>query len=198
MKINQTRRRPIRKTHSPNHTQDSQGPDGKIRGTSSQIFDRYMALARDATSSGDRVSAESFYQYADHYYRLMSPENENTSSRNEGSRNVSPGASKPAMSPAGSYDDLPSASESTSSETSKPHKSEREQRFDTRKSRHPYVSGSNRHHNNERVQARTERVEAKPPVKEPAAVKEDSTPPQTPTATPTPPPPSDDIITVIP
>jgi hypothetical protein len=75
MQMNQQRRRP-RKPNS-NQTFDSQGPEGKIRGTPSQIFERYMALARDATSSGDRVAAESFYQFADHYYRIMSADNEN-------------------------------------------------------------------------------------------------------------------------
>jgi hypothetical protein len=29
-----------------------------------------MQLARDAHSSGDRVMAESYYQHADHYYRV--------------------------------------------------------------------------------------------------------------------------------
>lgn len=33
-------------------------------------MDKYLSLARDAASSGDPVSAENYYQYADHYYRL--------------------------------------------------------------------------------------------------------------------------------
>ncbi|MEL3891395.1 DUF4167 domain-containing protein [Ferrovibrio sp. MS7] len=50
---------------------DSNGPDVKIRGTASHIFERYCQLARDANSSGDRVQAESFLQHAEHYYRIM-------------------------------------------------------------------------------------------------------------------------------
>jgi hypothetical protein len=50
---------------------DSNGPDVKIRGTASHIFERYCQLARDANSSGDRVAAESFLQHAEHYYRIM-------------------------------------------------------------------------------------------------------------------------------
>jgi|GEM_PF-3015205 len=37
-----------------------------------------MALARDATSSGDRIIAESYFQHAEHYFRVM---NENAESR---------------------------------------------------------------------------------------------------------------------
>jgi hypothetical protein len=50
---------------------DSNGPDVKIRGTASHIFERYCQLARDANSSGDRVAAENFLQHAEHYYRIM-------------------------------------------------------------------------------------------------------------------------------
>ncbi len=31
-----------------------------------------MTLARDATSAGDRVAAEAYYQYAEHYFRILS------------------------------------------------------------------------------------------------------------------------------
>lgn len=50
---------------------DSNGPDVKIRGTASHIFERYCQLARDANSAGDRVGAENFLQHAEHYYRIM-------------------------------------------------------------------------------------------------------------------------------
>ncbi|MGF1639602.1 MAG: DUF4167 domain-containing protein [Rhodospirillales bacterium] len=56
---------------SKNHTFESNGPDGKIRGTAQQVLDRYLALGRDATSSGDPISAEGFYQHAEHYYRIL-------------------------------------------------------------------------------------------------------------------------------
>lgn len=53
-----------------NRVLDSNGPDVKLRGTAQTIAEKYMQLARDAHSSGDRVMAESYYQHADHYYRL--------------------------------------------------------------------------------------------------------------------------------
>src|SRR6202043_888427 len=41
---------------------DSNGPNVKIRGTPHQIFERHVALAREASTSGDRVAAENFCQ----------------------------------------------------------------------------------------------------------------------------------------
>ena len=53
-----------------NRVYDSNGPDVKLRGTAQTIAEKYMQLARDANSSGDRVAAESYYQFGDHYYRV--------------------------------------------------------------------------------------------------------------------------------
>ena len=53
-----------------NQTFDSNGPSIKIRGSAYQIFERYLALAREATASGDRIAAENFSQHAEHYYRI--------------------------------------------------------------------------------------------------------------------------------
>ena len=50
---------------------ESNGPDVKIRGTTAHISEKYLSLARDALSSGDRVSAENYFQHAEHYMRLI-------------------------------------------------------------------------------------------------------------------------------
>jgi len=50
---------------------DSSGPSVKIRGNAYQVFERYIALAREAASVGDRIAAENFYQHAEHYFRMM-------------------------------------------------------------------------------------------------------------------------------
>ena len=34
-------------------------------------FDRYVALAHSAATSGDPIEAENYYQHAEHYFRLM-------------------------------------------------------------------------------------------------------------------------------
>ena len=50
---------------------ESSGPDVKVRGNAQQVVEKYLQLARDATSSGDRIRAESYFQHAEHYYRVM-------------------------------------------------------------------------------------------------------------------------------
>ncbi len=64
---------PNRGPRPPNRMQtfDSNGPSVKIRGNAYQVFERYIALAREASSAGDRISAENYYQHAEHYYRMM-------------------------------------------------------------------------------------------------------------------------------
>lgn len=53
-----------------NTTFESNGPEGKLRGNAQQLFEKYTALAQDANSSSERISAEAFSQFADHYYRV--------------------------------------------------------------------------------------------------------------------------------
>jgi hypothetical protein len=53
-------------------TYESNGPDVKVRGTALHIAEKYVQLARDAQSSGDRVQAENYLQHAEHYYRIVS------------------------------------------------------------------------------------------------------------------------------
>jgi hypothetical protein len=61
-----------RKGQSPlTRSFESTGPDVKIRGTPSHIAEKYMSLARDATSSGDPVLAENYLQHAEHYNRII-------------------------------------------------------------------------------------------------------------------------------
>jgi len=54
-----------------NHVFDSSGPDVRLRGTAQQLFEKYLQLGRDATSAGDRVSAEGYFQHAEHYFRIL-------------------------------------------------------------------------------------------------------------------------------
>ena len=56
---------------NPNRTFDSAGPEIKIRGSASHVYEKYLQLARDANSAGDRVAAENYLQHAEHYWRIM-------------------------------------------------------------------------------------------------------------------------------
>lgn len=57
---------------NPNRTFDSTGPEVKIRGSAAHVYEKYLQLARDANSSGDRVMAENYLQHAEHYFRILS------------------------------------------------------------------------------------------------------------------------------
>jgi len=59
------------RTPHRSQTFDSNGPGLKIRGNAYQVFERYVALAREAATSGDRIAAENYYQHAEHYFRVM-------------------------------------------------------------------------------------------------------------------------------
>lgn len=50
---------------------DSNGPDVRIRGTAYQVAEKYLALAKDSASAGDRIMAENYYQHAEHYIRII-------------------------------------------------------------------------------------------------------------------------------
>jgi Domain of unknown function (DUF4167) len=47
--------------------QRQDGSFGNARGK----YERYLALARDATSNGDIIEAENCYQHAEHYFRVL-------------------------------------------------------------------------------------------------------------------------------
>jgi hypothetical protein len=59
-----------------NHVFDSNGPDLRVRGTAQQLFEKYLQLGRDATSAGDRVMGEGYFQHAEHYFRIVSAMNQ--------------------------------------------------------------------------------------------------------------------------
>jgi len=70
-----------------NHVFDSNGPDLRIRGTAQQLFEKYLQLGRDATSSGDRVMAESYFQHAEHYFRILNAINQAQQQNQQGMPN---------------------------------------------------------------------------------------------------------------
>ncbi|MEK9683035.1 MAG: DUF4167 domain-containing protein [Rhodospirillaceae bacterium] len=61
-----------------NHNFESSGPDGKVRGTAQQVVEKYQALAREASTAGDPIKAESYFQYAEHYLRVLAEQAANS------------------------------------------------------------------------------------------------------------------------
>lgn len=64
-------RQPADQHFNIHRTIDSNGPDVKIRGNAHHVYEKYLQLARDSNSSGDRVMAENYLQHAEHYYRQI-------------------------------------------------------------------------------------------------------------------------------
>lgn len=54
-----------------NRSMESNGPDVRIRGTAAHIAEKYSQLANDAQTAGDTVAAQSYWQFAEHYNRLV-------------------------------------------------------------------------------------------------------------------------------
>ena len=53
-----------------NQVFDSNGPEVRVRGNAHQVYDKYSALAREASAAGNHIQAEAYYQFAEHYLRL--------------------------------------------------------------------------------------------------------------------------------
>jgi len=60
-------RRPNFKRNNNNYSSSK----GRNKGNVTQQYNKYLKLAKDTFSSGDRIQAEYYYQFTDHYYRLM-------------------------------------------------------------------------------------------------------------------------------
>ncbi len=78
-KFRKKRLRPSsRKPYTFKHLNASGSP--KTRGSIARALERYISMAQDAHSNGDRIVAENFFQYAEHYQRLL---NEDKSKDNQ-------------------------------------------------------------------------------------------------------------------
>jgi len=61
-----TNRRPNFKRSNNNYSSK-----GRNKGNVTQQYNKYLKLAKDTFSAGDRIQAEYYYQFTDHYHRLM-------------------------------------------------------------------------------------------------------------------------------
>lgn len=62
------------KRRTPNVTR----PESKGSETAQRSYERYLVLAQAQAQVGDRISAENYYQHAEHYLRSISPDRETT------------------------------------------------------------------------------------------------------------------------
>jgi len=56
----------------PNYKRNNNyGSKGRNKGNITQQYNKYLKLAKDTFSSGDRIQSEYYFQFTDHYYRMM-------------------------------------------------------------------------------------------------------------------------------
>lgn len=67
-------------------SQNSNRNEPKVRGNPKQLAEKYKNQAREALQSGDRTQAEYYFQFADHYHRVLNemrgPNNQTTNQNN--------------------------------------------------------------------------------------------------------------------
>ena len=76
---------------NPNQRDNGNRIDNRARGNAAQLLEKYKNLARDAQMQGDRVNAEYYLQFADHYFRVLSEtrsrfEEQNPNAQNQNRR----------------------------------------------------------------------------------------------------------------
>ena len=73
MYIRKNGRVTFRSNKRPGFKRNSSFYNGKVRnkGNITQQYQKYLKFAKEASSAGDRVKSEYYYQFADHYSRLM-------------------------------------------------------------------------------------------------------------------------------
>ena len=59
------------KRHGHRRNNSFSNDRGRNKGNITQQYQKYLKLAKEASSSGDRIQSEYYYQFADHYSRLM-------------------------------------------------------------------------------------------------------------------------------
>ena len=68
---NNNRRRSRNNRPGPGGGQQLNRVDSRARGNAPQLLEKYRKLAQDAHQNGDRVQAEYYLQFADHYFRVL-------------------------------------------------------------------------------------------------------------------------------
>ena len=70
-------KRNVRTAYKSNRRTNFKKPGGyqsfknRNKGNVSQQYNKYLKLAKEASRSGDRIQSEYYYQFTDHFFRLM-------------------------------------------------------------------------------------------------------------------------------
>mgnify|MGYP006111012531 CR=1 FL=1 len=73
MYIKKNARVTFRSNKRSNFKRNNNFTNNKFRnkGNVTQMYNKYLKLAKEASSTGDRIQSEYYYQFTDHYYRIM-------------------------------------------------------------------------------------------------------------------------------
>ena len=73
MYVKKNSRVSFRSSRRPGYRRSSNYSNGKNRnkGNVTQQYQKYLKLAKEASSAGDRIQTDYYYQFADHYSRQM-------------------------------------------------------------------------------------------------------------------------------
>ena len=93
-----------------NTTLDSNGPDVRLRGNAHQLYEKYKSLGDEAYAAGERISAEAYFQHADHYFRVHT-------ATLTGSEDGRPASTTPGMTPGTTPEQSPTSAEKIAPET---------------------------------------------------------------------------------
>ena len=66
---------------------------GRNNHNASKLIEKYNNLAREASSAGDKILSESYYQFSDHYIRVLNEREKNQNSSNNVKEKSSNGSS---------------------------------------------------------------------------------------------------------
>jgi len=100
-----------------NTTLDSNGPDVRLRGNALQLHEKYVSLGNDASAAGERIAAEAYYQYADHYFRIHSAVIASSEERRNNGADMNGNANGQAQSAAEEDDSKDETEDTPSAET---------------------------------------------------------------------------------
>tara|TARA_B100000989_G_scaffold297148_1_gene282080 strand:+ start:791 stop:1240 length:450 start_codon:yes stop_codon:yes gene_type:complete len=84
----------FKRRNRPNNRRSNFSKNGldnspKGRGPVSKILEKYLTMAYDANSNGDRIKAEGLFQHAEHYQRVINSIDNNNEEQKESSKNFS-------------------------------------------------------------------------------------------------------------
>tara|TARA_S200000501_G_C20657828_1_gene670496 strand:- start:17 stop:415 length:399 start_codon:yes stop_codon:yes gene_type:complete len=75
------------KSDFSSHSNFLRKPSGRNNHNASKLIEKYTNLAREALANEDKILSESYYQYADHFTRVLTEQEKNRQIKSENNLN---------------------------------------------------------------------------------------------------------------